>query len=518
MRSISGANLRARLEDAAEHAILDMRREGDFAQGHLFYATNIPRALLELRIDLLVPKQTTPIALVAADPAEAEDAGRVLASFGYTDVAMLEGGCAGWARAGGRLFSGVNVPSKAFGEFIEQEAGTPHIDARALKAMLDARADLIVLDARPLSEFRAMSIPGAIDCPGGELAWRAPALAPSPDTIIVVNCAGRTRSIIGAQSLIDSGIPNRVVALRDGTMGWHLAGFTLQHQKSRRAPIPDNASQVPVRAARLAAAAGVRTIAPAQIDTLRSGARTVYVFDVRDPEEYAQGHRAAAINAPGGQLIQTFDTLAAVRNAILIVTDREGARAPIVAAWLRQMGHQEVYSVIDLANDSTADGPPTPTADAIVARAPKIAIADARARLAADRAQVFDLANSKDYARAHIPSALWCERHALSERIAAARGDTVILTSPDGRLAAIAAADLVGTLALLGGTAAWRAARHDLETGRGNLPDQPGDVFYRPYDCAINRESAMQAYLDWEKDLVAQLAGEPGVAFRRVRL
>ena len=62
--------------------------------------------------------------------------------------------------------------------------------------------------------------------PGAELVLRVRDIAPSPDTTIVVNCAGRTRSIIGAQSLINAGIPNKVVALRNGTMGWHLAGFT----------------------------------------------------------------------------------------------------------------------------------------------------------------------------------------------------------------------------------------------------------------------------------------------------
>jgi hypothetical protein len=31
-----------------------------------------------------------------------------------------------------------------------------------------------------------------------------------------VNCAGRTRSIIGTQSLINAGVPNPVTALRNG--------------------------------------------------------------------------------------------------------------------------------------------------------------------------------------------------------------------------------------------------------------------------------------------------------------
>ena len=58
-------------------------------------------------------------------------------------------------------------------------------------------------------------------------------LAPDPDTLVVVNCAGRTRSIIGCQSLRNAGIANEVVALKDGTMGWELAGFECERGATR---------------------------------------------------------------------------------------------------------------------------------------------------------------------------------------------------------------------------------------------------------------------------------------------
>jgi len=65
-----------------------------------------------------------------------------------------------------------------------------------------------------------MNIPGSISVPGAELVLRARALAPDPKTRVIVNCAGRTRSIIGTQSLVNAGIPNPVAALRNGTIGW----------------------------------------------------------------------------------------------------------------------------------------------------------------------------------------------------------------------------------------------------------------------------------------------------------
>ena len=157
----------------------------------------------------------------------AERAAARLAQMGYRDVAVMAGGTRAWAAAGFQLFTGVNVPSKAFGELVEHRCGTPHIAAAELKRRLDAGEEVLIVDSRPIGEFRNMSIPGAFDCPGAELVYRVPDRLRSPDSLVVVNCAGRTRSIIGAQSLRNAGLANPVMALENGTMGWELAGLDL---------------------------------------------------------------------------------------------------------------------------------------------------------------------------------------------------------------------------------------------------------------------------------------------------
>ena len=93
--------------------------------------------------------------------------------------------------------------------------------------------NFVIVDGRPFAEYRKMSIPGGICCPNGELALRIQDIAPDPRTKIVVNCAGRTRSIIGAQTLLDLGVPNPVYALENGTQGWFLAGLELEHGAQR---------------------------------------------------------------------------------------------------------------------------------------------------------------------------------------------------------------------------------------------------------------------------------------------
>src|SRR6476620_11226727 len=144
-----------------------------------------------------------------------------------------------------------------------------------------------------------MSIPTATNVPGAELVLHIHDLAPSPDTLVVVNCAGRTRSIIGAQSLIDAGVPNEVVALRNGTMGWTLAGLTCENGKRERAPPPSDDAMAWAKAAadRVARRFGVKRIDRATLDHFRSeqGQRSLYLLDVRDPTEYAAGHVAGAV-------------------------------------------------------------------------------------------------------------------------------------------------------------------------------------------------------------------------------
>ena len=192
----------------------------------------------------------------------AQRAARVLRRLGYRDLHVLAGGIAGWKAAGYELYSGVHVPSKAFGEHVEHHDNTPRIAAAELKAMLDAGKDLVVLDSRPMSEYRVMNIPGALDCPGAELVYRVHQAAPRPETLVVVNCAGRTRSIIGAQSLINAGIPNKVVALKNGTMGWHLAGLELERGQERMAPAPvgDALEKAKAAAARVAKRFSIRIL------------------------------------------------------------------------------------------------------------------------------------------------------------------------------------------------------------------------------------------------------------------
>src|SRR5262249_28227543 len=462
LRGVSPREVKTMLADGGELALFDVREELIFSRGHLLHARSLPLSRLELRIRGLVPRWTTRVVLVDDGEGLAPRAAETLGRLGYTDLTFLEGGVAAWTASGFELFSGINVPSKAFGEFVEHADATPNIAAEELEQLLRERANVVVLDSRPFDEYSRMSIPTGIDVPGAELVLRARDLAPSPETTIVVNCAGRTRSIIGAQSLINAGVPNKVVALRNGTMGWNLAGFTCDSGQTRQAPMPlkDALAWAQAAAGRVADRFGVKRIETTDLARMRSDpARTPYLFDVRDPEEYAAGHVAGSVAAPGGQLVQATDHYIGTLGARIVVVDEKEVRALMTGSWLRQMGFPEVFVLAQAGEEGGSPGDDVPG----LGRRPDLAIDSAglAALLARDAVTVIDLSLSRTYRRAHIPGAWFAIRARLGRALGVVPSrECFVLTSEDGRLADLAAPELAALTErpvryLDGGNAAW---------------------------------------------------------------
>ncbi len=513
--TITAATLRSWIVDGGELAILDAREEGEFGASHLFWAVPCPLSKMEARAHVLLPSLAARVVCVDDGGGLAERLAAYLVGLGAENVQVLAGGTAAWKAAGNVLFSGVNVPSKAFGEWIEHHFGTESVDALELKAWIDSGRNMVVLDSRTWEEYQRMSIPTGTSVPGGELAYRIGDLVPDPETLVVVNCAGRTRSILGAESLRQAGIPNKVVALRNGTMGWELAGLACDRGRSARFEPgrPATAEVAMARATAFAERSGVRVTDAAGLARLAADReRTLYVLDVRDPAEFAAGHVAGSVSAPGGQLVQATDTWIAVRNARIALIDDDGVRARMSAAWLRQMGHREVYAVDGGLEAAPVPRVPTPVVTDFV----PITVEE----VAASGALIIDLARSIDFREGHILGAQWGIRTRLETlKVPIAEASLVVLTSPDGVQArwawAEAQALTQGRVAVLqGGTKAWEAAGQPLNRDRANPPDTACVDFYlRPYDRNAGIEEAMKAYLSWEIDLVHEIERDGTVRF-----
>ena len=355
--TITSSHVRTILLLRDEISLLDLRHEAAFATGHPLFAANMAADRITLEAEIRLPRKDAPIVVYDAGEGLVSGAADRFAALGYTNVSALEGGLQGWKAAGFELFQDVNSYAKAFGELVEHRRHTPSLAAEEVSALIAGKANIRILDVRRFDEYATMNIPGSISVPGGELVLRAGEAAPDPDTTIIVNCAGRTRSIIGTQSLINAGVANKVVALRNGTIGWTLAKQDLEHGAGRRGAIGASAD-AKAKASDVAYRAGVRRVGAAEARALEAQTnRTLYRFDVRDAEEYATGHIAGFRHYAGGQLVQEIDMAALVRGARILLTDNLGVRADMTASWLAQMGW-ETY-VLDGGYDGALEvGPP----------------------------------------------------------------------------------------------------------------------------------------------------------------
>jgi rhodanese-related sulfurtransferase len=495
------------------HAVLDVRERGAYERGHVFRTTSLPRRQLEFRVPTLVTAPATPIALLDADGALAPLAATTLGSMGYRDVQIVAGGLPAWRAAGRRAVQGLNVPSKVFGERALHEWRTPQIAPDDLMRRIDKRDDMVIVDSRTFEEYHRGCIPGSISVPGGELVLRIGELVERPQTTIVVHCGGRTRSYIGAESLRRMRLPNPIVALENGTMGWELAGLTLERGATRVAPEPGDRSrgQAAATAKRVAAEDGVKTLGVDDVrrvwDARRE--RNVYLVDVRTADEYEAGHVAGSIWAPGGQAVQATDDYFAVRGATYVFICDGFVRSVMTAAWFVRMGVPNV-AVLDGGVPAWQDAgglidngmPPSSPFGWDAARAAT------RYRKPGDlgSAVVVDVGMSDEYARGHVPGAGWICRSRLEAKIASAAPDRarpIVVTCVDGVASTLAAVTLTGlgyknVGVLDGGTRGWSDAGQPLEQGATRLWDEPDDVVLKPYQRG---REAMEAYLRWEEAL-----------------
>ncbi len=513
--------VRKELLEKREIALLDVREEGPFASGHPLFAANLPLSRLELEAYTRIPRQTTTIVVYDNGEGLAQIAAERLLKLGYTQVNLLTGGLNGWKEAGGEIFIDVNAPSKAFGEYVEHQRHTPSLSAQEVKSLLDAKANVVVVDVRRFDEYNTMSIPSSTSVPGAELVLRIRELAPDPNTKVIVNCAGRTRSIIGTQSLVNAGIPNQVAALRNGTMGWTLVGQELDHGQTRKFHdvSPEIKAQAIVDSRRVADHAGVKRITRAGLQNLLNDTlRSTYRIDVRTAEEFESGHLPGFVSFPGGQLVQETDHIAAVRGARIVLVDDYFVRANMSASWLAQMAW-EVYVLDEVtSSDFTEKGPALLSYPSLPLKEEDYISATSLAALLESKENnntvVVDLALNAQYVKRRIPGSWYLLRSQLKESIQKLPASKrYVLTSSDGRLAAYALQEFrmhtrANVLVLNGGTNAWTNETLKLASGDdGTLhyASTPIDRYRRPYEGTNSTPEAMQAYFDWEYGLVDQL-------------
>ena len=511
---IDARMLAQRLATRDAWALIDVRDPGAYERGHIFGATSVPRQRLEQRIGTLVRDLRTPIVLCDDGNGRAERAAITLTRHGYRGVAVLSGGVDAIAGTELRTVSGTNVPSKLFGEEVLHQYDIPAIAADTLASWRAAGRDVVLCDVRTPEEHAMSCVPGALGAPSFVIALGMADLAAAHETI-VVTCAGRTRSIIGALTLRELGHVN-VVILENGLMGWRLAGRAIEEGTLRTVAAPTTASIASALQAsrRLADEAGVtRMDVPTLRTLLDDRGRDGYVFDVRPVRDHVASHIPGTIALPGGQAIQRTDDFVAIRGAPVVLVDEHGVEANLTGTWLRRMGIANV-AVLDggIGAWREADGrlvegrareAPLGWDDAIRSIRVESPPACERRRLEGDIV-VLDVDSSRHYRVGHVPGARWTPRGDLEmiiEGVVPSRATPVLITCATGVHSVYAAAALQDAgyrdvTVLRGGTREWHQQGLPLE--HADLPPQD-DELLPPYQRGLE---AMRDYIDWEKLLL----------------
>jgi rhodanese-related sulfurtransferase len=479
----------------------------------------------------LVPFTGTPVIVCDDDMRRAPLAAATLEAMGYTDVRVLDGGVNRWTSDDYPNEWGVNVPSKDFGERMQVEYRIPELHPEELQARLQQGEKIVILDSRTPQEHHRSCIPGARSAPGGELVLRLSSLVPDPDATIVVHCAGRTRSIIGARILQRLGYPN-VYDLKNGTMGWNMAGLDLEEGSDRLElpdPTPEGLQQAEAFAARLAQEDGVQYLSIDGLHDLiaRSDRENVYLIDVRTEEEYARGHIPGFQWSPGGQVVQRSDDVVGVKNGHVVFCCDDRVRATVTASWYRQMGFPNVYAVEGGTGAWMASGQALEQSSASEAEGGydegllggPYGYQEARAQVelltpdallqrldGPDAPVVIFVDTSRDFSSGHIPGARWVPRGWLEAQIgsvAADKATPIVVTCTDGLNSTLAGATLKAlgyqqVAVLEQGMRAWRQAGLLIEQGLSGVMSPPVDVLSMGTDR--NWADAMH-YLRWEEEL-----------------
>ncbi len=518
--TISCAELADLFDGDAPFALIDVREAGEYNSSHIPGSSLMPRRDIEFLLADSAPFRGARVIVCDDDGRRASLAAKTLERLGYSNVSALQGGMNRWVTERRPTEWGVNVPSKDFGEKVQVQHGVPEIDAVELKRRMDDGEKMMILDTRTPEEFRRFCIPGGRSVPNGELGLRITDIArqTDDDTTVVINCAGRTRSIIGTRLLQRMGLQN-VVGLENGTAGWELAGYELETGADRvELPDPTEAGRAAAEefADRLAEQDGVRYMDVGALREIvaRADSESVYLIDVRSEEEYIEGHIPGFRWFPGGQAVQRSDEVAVVHNAPIVFCCDGRTRAALTASWYRQMGFDEVYALNGGTNawvqdgNSLESGFPYSEPLGISEALGRVRILSPEETERSSGATIIHVGLSVEFAQGHAPGASWVPRGWLELRIEDVTSDKsapiiVTCSGSDSQQAVFAAATLLdlgytNVSALDGGMSAWRDAGLAVETGLSGVMYAPSDMVAsgpdRNFADKIN-------YLRWEEEL-----------------
>jgi len=494
-------------------ALIDTRERRDHVDGHWFGSTNIPLSVLTQRIGSMIPDRGFPVHLLDWQDAASEAAAWSLSQQGYGHVTRCRTSHPG--RCGDGFVKGEYVWSKAFGEVVAHSCGLPEVTP---SDYLDVHRGSLLLDVRPTSEYRAFTIPGSRSLPNSLLLANLQALKDSGRTVLL-HCAGRTRSIIGACTLKAAGYDGPFAIFRGGTQAWQLDG--LEREFGAKRLFATDAGNIAVTQAFLdrwnipfdqVADDGLARFLAAHPASL--------LFDVSDDAATGAMRGHGILSVSGTNLVQQTDrSIARYHVPVILLDDGSGSRAAFAAYWLQVMGFQVRVALLqDMATLAPAEDPARRGSD--MACDP-VTLDQLLQHRDMGRA-ILDFRPSKHFREVHVTGSQWRNiGEVLAAGSAATRPEEPAIIIGSDPAQANATASCLGRHGWpIAGIFAWDTAdwrRVTLEPGEigpgkqrpgGSHPGDPGTAIDESALLAGRHHGNFQDsrdYLAWEEELPGQI-------------
>jgi len=202
------------------------------------------------------------------------------------------------------------------------------IDTLGLKALIESGGKITVVDARNPEEYEEVHIREAISIPVKKWDNFVYLLPTDKSAKIIFYCNGVKcgKSKEAAQKALDIGY-NNVHVYAEGMPVWEEMGFPIYAGPNYEKRIETS------------------IITPVELDALsRNGTDTITIVDVRDPEEFNEGHIPGSINIPAA----TFALQSGVldKKKKIIVYCNSGGRSYNAYRKLMKLGYKDINQAI----------------------------------------------------------------------------------------------------------------------------------------------------------------------------
>lgn len=475
-------------------ALIDCRERRDYVAGHWFGSTNIPLSLFSNRLRFLFKTPDFPVHFLDWQDAASSEAMHQLVAFGFTDITCHK--TEKPSEMGRGFVKGEYVWSKAFGEVVAHQIDLPEITPQQYLADYQ---DAQLFDVRPTAEYQDFTLPNSQSLPNSLLLANVAALK-GTGKMSLLHCAGRTRSIIGAFTLMASGYDGPFAVFRGGTQAWQLDGHEREHNANRLFAADHEATDAVagfLRRWQIPSARVAQDAIAAYAHENQSG----LLFDVSDDAATGQPLAHGIIKISGTNLIQQTDrSIARYHVPVTLFDQGSGSRAAFAAFWLRAMGF--IVNIVYL------DAPLEPTEATHPAISHKGTMHDVVATAGLDQWQkdgvpLYDFRPSPAFNSGHIANSQW-------QNISAILGQKPAATS----VAIIAACTITGSIICdclerhgwqIAGLYIWDDGDNEpktMATGGLELPLDESALFAGRHHGVL---ADARDYLAWEEDLPAEI-------------